>query len=138
MGNFIEDVLKNIRVAKCYSSDHQVVLLDQVDRLIKELGVRLIVVDSLMAHFRAEYVGRGVLAPRQQAINNYMRKLASMASAFNLAVVVTNQAVSSPGFISFTKPTGGNVVAHASTTRLWIRRPSTMKEQRIVRLLESP
>lgn len=44
-----------------------------------------------------------------------------MAEEFGVAVVLTNQVVANPDGMSFakdsTKPIGGNIIAHASTTR---------------------
>ena len=133
-----KEAVNRIVVAECYSSDHQIFLLNNSHEIVRRENVRLIVVDSLMAHFRSEYIGREALAERQQKLNQYMARLARMARKFNLAVFVTNQAVSSPDFFGAIQPTGGNVVAHSSVTRLWIRRPKAMSSLRIVRLTESP
>lgn len=127
-----------ITVAECYSSDHQTFLLNNCHRIIRGEKVRLVVVDSLMVHFRSEYIGRETLADRQQKLNQYMARLGRMAKKFNLVVLVTNQAVSSPDFFGATHPTGGNIVAHSSTTRMWIKRPRAMSSTRIIRLNESP
>ena len=133
-----KEAVEHIIVAECYSSDHQIFLLNNSHRIVRANNIRLIVVDSLMAHFRSEYIGRESLAERQQKLNQYMARLGRMARKFNMAVFVTNQAVSSPDFFGATHPTGGNVVAHSSVTRLWIRRPKAMSPLRIVRLTESP
>jgi len=133
-----KEAVNRIIVAECYSSDHQIFLLNNSHKIVRENNIRLIVVDSLMAHFRSEYIGREALAERQQKLNQYMARLGRMARKFNMAVFVTNQAVSSPDFFGATHPTGGNVVAHSSVTRLWIRRPKAMSPLRIVRLTESP
>lgn len=133
-----QQVKHGITVAECYTSDHQIFLLNNCHRIIAQENVRLIIVDSLMAHFRSEYIGRETLAERQQKLNQYMARLNRMARKHNLAVFVTNQAVSSPDFFGATVPTGGNIVAHSSTTRMWIKRPQAMSSIRIVRLNESP
>jgi len=133
-----EQALSRITIAECYSSDHQIFLLNNSHLIVRDENVRLIVVDSLMAHFRSEYIGREVLAERQQKLNQYLARLSRMARRLNLVVFVTNQAVSSPDFFGATHPTGGNIVAHSSCTRLWIRRPKAMSPVRIVRLTESP
>src|SRR3990167_7347261 len=69
-----QKVLKNIRVARAYNSDHQMLLAEKVEDLISKQGlnVKLVVVDSLTAHFRAEFIGRGTLADRQQKLNKHM------------------------------------------------------------------
>lgn len=131
-------VLERITVSKCYTSDHQVFLLNHCDKIIEENKVRLIVVDSIITHFRSEYIGRELLAPRQQKLNNYLKRLVKFAVGFNLAVVVTNQAVANPQFFGATRATGGNIMGHASTTRMILRRPKTLASKRIARLTESP
>jgi len=114
-----ENVLKNILVARAFNSDHQILLVDKVGELIKNgEPVRLVVVDSLTAHFRAEYTGRGQLADRQQKLNKYLHNLMKMAEQFNLAVYVTNQVMANPAMM-FGDPTtaiGGNIVGHACLT----------------------
>ncbi|MDP2947617.1 MAG: DNA repair and recombination protein RadA, partial [Nanoarchaeota archaeon] len=111
-----EKVLKNILVARAFNSDHQMLLLDKVAELIKDgEPIRLIVIDSLTAHFRAEFTGRGQLADRQQRLNRYLHNLMKVAEMNNLAVYVTNQVMSDPAqlFGDPTKAIGGNIVGHA-------------------------
>ena len=134
-----ESVLKNILVARAFNSDHQILLIDKVAELIKDgEPIRVVVVDSLTAHFRAEFSGRGQLADRQQKLNKYLHKLMQMAEQFNLAVYVTNQVMSNPAMM-FGDPTtaiGGNIVGHASTYRIYIRRGK--KGSRVAKLIDSP
>ena len=134
-----ENVLKNIFVARAFNSDHQILLIDKIGEMIKEGEViRLVVIDSLTAHFRAEYSGRGQLADRQQKLNRYIHNLMKMAEQFNLSVYVTNQVMSNPAmmFGDPTTPIGGNIVGHASTYRLYIRRGK--KGSRVAKLIDSP
>jgi DNA repair protein RadA len=134
-----EKVLKNILVARAFNSDHQILLIDKVGELIKNgENVKLVVVDSLTAHFRAEFSGRGMLADRQQKLNKYLHNLMKMAEQFNLAVYVTNQVMANPAMM-FGDPTtaiGGNIVGHASTYRIYIRRGK--KGSRVAKLIDSP
>ncbi len=134
-----EKVLKNIFVARAFNSDHQILLLDKVAELIKNgEPVKLIIVDSLTAHFRAEFSGRGMLADRQQRLNRYLHQLAKLADQFNLAVYVTNQVMSNPAQM-FGDPTtaiGGNIVGHACTYRMYLRRGK--KDTRVAKLIDSP
>ena len=134
-----ESVLKNILVARAFNSDHQILLIDKVGELIKDgEPIRIVVIDSLTAHFRAEFSGRGQLADRQQKLNKYLHKLMQMAEQFNLAVYVTNQVMSNPAMM-FGDPTtaiGGNIVGHASTFRIYIRRGK--KGSRVAKLIDSP
>ncbi len=135
-----EKVLKNIKIARAYNSDHQMLLAEKVDDLIKkqELNVRLVIVDSLTAHFRAEFIGRGTLAERQQKLNKHLRDLAKISSLNNICVYITNQVSSDPAqfFGDPTKPIGGNIVAHASTFRIYLRKGK--KGSRVAKLIDAP
>ncbi len=134
-----DKVLKNILVARAFNSDHQMLLLDKVSELIKDgEPIKLIIVDSLTAHFRAEFSGRGMLADRQQRLNRYLHQLSKLAEQFNLAVYVTNQVMSNPAqmFGDPTQAIGGNIVGHACTFRMYIRRGK--KDSRVVKLIDSP
>jgi DNA repair protein RadA len=134
-----EDVVKNIIVAEAYTSDHQIFLLENADKIIKENNIHLIIVDSLTAHFRSEYVGRETLALRQQKLNKHMHKLIRLARAFNAVAVVTNQVMSKPDvfFGDAVHPIGGHVVGHSSHTRVYLRK-SARGPVRIARLVSSP
>jgi len=134
-----DKVLKNILVARAFNSDHQMLLLDRISELIKEgEPIRLMIIDSLTAHFRAEYSGRGQLADRQQRLNRYLHNLMKIAEQNNLAVYVTNQVMSDPAqlFGDPTKAIGGNIVGHACTYRMYLRRGK--KDSRVCKLIDSP
>ncbi|HDO42357.1 MAG TPA: DNA repair and recombination protein RadA [Candidatus Bathyarchaeota archaeon] len=134
-----QKVVKNIIWAEAYTSDHQMFLLENADKVIKENNIRLIVVDSLTAHFRSEYIGRENLALRQQKLNQHMHKLIRLARAFNAVALVTNQVMSSPEvyFSETIRPIGGHIVAHTSHTRVFLRK-SARGPVRIARLVSSP
>ena len=135
-----EQVLKNIKVARAYNSDHQMLLAEKIEDLIKKKGlnVKLVVIDSLTAHFRAEFIGRGTLADRQQKLNKHMHVLLKLADTYNLSVYVTNQVMAKPDMF-FGDPTqaiGGHIVAHASTFRIYLRKGK--KGTRVAKLIDSP
>ena len=132
-------VVKNIIYAEAYTSDHQMFLLENADEVIKANNIKLIIVDSLTAHFRSEYIGREMLAPRQQKLNKHMHKLIGLARAFNAVAVVTNQVMAKPDvfFGDAIHPIGGHIVGHTSHTRLYLRRASR-GPVRIARLVSSP
>ncbi len=134
-----EEVAKNIIYAEAYTSDHQMFLLDNADEVIKPNNVRLIIVDSLTSHFRSEYIGREMLARRQQRLNKHMHKLIRLARAFNAVAVVTNQVMSKPDafFGNAVHPIGGHIVAHTSNTRVYLRKASR-GPVRIARLVACP
>jgi DNA repair protein RadA len=130
--------LKNIYVARAYNAEHQMILADKAADMIKEKGIKLVIVDSLTAQFRAEFVGRGTLAERQQKLNKHMRSLQKLAEMNNVAVLVTNQVMSRPDILfgDPTEPVGGNVVGHASKTRLYLRK--SKEDKRVAKLVDSP
>jgi len=133
-----KEVVKNIIYAEAFTSDHQMFLLDHADEVIKERNIRLIIIDSLTAHFRSEYIGRESLAERQQKLNKHLHKLIRLARAFNAVAVVTNQVMAKPDvfFGDAVAPIGGHVVAHTSHTRIYLRKGKG--PIRIARLVSSP
>lgn len=134
-----EKVLKNIFVARAFNSDHQILLLDKISEMIKNgEPIKLLIIDSLTAHFRAEFAGRGQLADRQQKLNKYMHNLMKLAEQHNLIVYVTNQVMANPAQM-FGDPTtaiGGHIVGHASTYRIYLRK--SKKDSRVAKLIDSP
>jgi len=139
-GKEIENFLGGYCGVYCHNSDHQVLLLEKCDEIIKKNNIRLIIVDSLTSHFRSEYVGRETLAIRQQKLNKHLHKLVRLARAFNVAAVITNQVMAKPDefFSPFAvSPIGGHIVGHTSHTRIFLRK-SVGKNIRIARLTVSP
>ncbi|WP_339105198.1 DNA repair and recombination protein RadA [Haloterrigena salinisoli] len=139
----VEDVLDKIHVAKAFNSNHQMLLAEKAKELAgehedSEYPVRLLCVDSLTAHFRAEYVGRGELADRQQKLNKHLHDLDKVGNLYNCAVIVTNQVASNPDsfFGDPTQPIGGNILGHKSTFRIYLRK--SKGDKRIVRLVDAP
>jgi DNA repair protein RadA len=132
------NILKNIIVARAFNSDHQILIVEKLDEIIKEKNIKLVIVDSIISHFRAEYLGRESLPARQQRLNKHLHRLLRMAEVFNIPVIVTNQVVASPDafFGPPTKPAGGHVLAHLSTNRVFLRKGR--KSTRIARIIDSP
>jgi len=133
-----DEVLKKIHVARAYNSSHQMLLVDKVKELSKDVPASLLVVDSLTAHFRAEYIGRGALADRQQKLNKHMHDLLRWGDLNNGVVCVTNQVSSKPDafFGDPTRPIGGHIVGHTATFRVYLRK--SKGPRRIARLIDSP
>ncbi|WP_254864317.1 DNA repair and recombination protein RadA [Halovivax gelatinilyticus] len=139
----VESILEKIHVAKAFNSNHQMLLAEKAKELASDLEdteypIRLLCVDSLTAHFRAEYVGRGELAPRQQKLNKHLHDIDKVGNLYNAAVIVTNQVASNPDsfFGDPTQPIGGNILGHKSTFRIYLRKSKGTK--RIVRLVDAP
>jgi DNA repair protein RadA len=132
-----EAVLEGIIVAKAFNSSHQELIIGELGEQVRNWGIKLVIVDSAVAHYRAEFLGRGTLSERQQRLNRFMHSLVRTAEVYNLAVVVTNQVQSSPDtfFGDPTKATGGHVVAHTSTYRIYVRKSG---KNRVARMVDSP
>ena len=114
----IDEVLQKIHVARAFNSSHQILMAEKINELIQQgNNIKLVIVDSLMAHFRAEYVGRESLAVRQQKLNQHLHALQQIANTYNVAVFI-------------------HVLGHASTYRIWLKKGLAGK--RIARLVDSP
>jgi len=113
-------------------------LAEKSEELLRQGGIKLLVIDSLTSSFRAEYIGRGTLAERQQLLNKHLRKLHELADLYDVAVFVTNQVSARPDafFGDPNKPIGGHVLGHSATLRIYLRK--SKKGQRIARLVDSP
>jgi len=133
-----DEILSKIHVARAYNSSHQMLLAEKVNELSKEFSARLLIVDSLTSHFRAEFIGRGALADRQLKLNKHMHALLRWGDLNNGVVLVTNQVSSKPDafFGDPTRPIGGHIVGHTATFRLYLRKSKGGK--RIARLIDSP
>lgn len=133
-----ETALKNIYVAKAYNSDHQVILAEKSEELLKNGNVKLVIVDSITSAFRSDYTGRGTLADRQQKLNRHLHQLQKMADVYNVAIYITNQVMSRPDILfgDPTAPIGGHILGHQATFRVYLRK--SKGDKRIARLIDSP
>jgi DNA repair protein RadA len=132
------EALRNIRVARVYNTDQQMVMVKKVEEFAEKEGIRLLVVDSVTSLFRAEYHGRERMPERQQKLNRHLMDLHLLADSFDMAVYVTNQVLADPSmfFGDPTRPVGGHILAHAATTRVYLRKSKNPK--RIARIYDSP
>jgi DNA repair protein RadA len=131
--------LKNIIVGRAYNSDHQVLLIKEASKIVKEKNIKLVVVDSIIGHFRSEYIGRGTLANRQQTLNVHIHDLLRLTEVFEeLAVMFTNQVSSKPDVFygNPTVATGGHIIAHGATVRIYLRKGKG--EQRVAKMIDAP
>jgi meiotic recombination protein DMC1 len=130
----------NILYARAKNSEHQHELLCNMAEQFTSGEYRLLIVDSIMNLFRSDFTGRGELNERQQKLAQHLRKLVEFAEEFNLTVFLTNQVQSDPGATFVTtdgrKPVGGHILAHASTTRVLLRKGRG--EERIAKVVDSP
>lgn len=137
------DVLDNVAYARAYNTDHQTQLLLQASAMMTDTRYALIIIDSATSLYRTDYSGRGELSERQMHMGKFLRTLQRIADEFGVAVVITNQVVSDVGGASMfggggdaKKPIGGNIMGHASTTRLSFRKGKG--DSRIVKVYDSP
>ena len=135
-----EMVLENVVYARAHNSEQQKELLKQACSLMSEDRFSLLVVDSATALYRTDYMGRGELSERQMQLAQFLRALTRRSAEFGIAVVLTNQVVANPDGMSFakdaTKPIGGNIIAHASHTRLQLKK--ARGENRVCKVIDSP
>jgi DNA repair protein RadA len=126
-----------VAVCKVYNSAHLELIVKNLGKYIDDYKAKLVIVDSIISLHRAEFSGRGTLADRQQRLNTIMHKLLRISEIYNIAIIVTNQVQSAPDtfFGDPTKPTGGNVIGHASTYRVYLRKSG---ENRVAKMIDSP
>ena len=132
-----EQILKRIAICKAYNSSHLELIVKSIGKYIDDFKAKMIIIDSVISLHRAEFAGRGTLADRQQRLNGIMHKLVRIAEIYNVDIVLTNQVQSSPDafFGDPTKPAGGNVIGHASTYRIYLKKAGN---DRIARIIDSP
>ncbi len=133
-----DKTLKNIFVARAFNSEHQTLLVEKAQEMIQEKNIGLIIIDSITSHFRADYIGRGELAGRQQKLNRHLHQLQRLADAYNLVVYITNQVMARPDvlFGDPTAPIGGHVLGHMSNVRIYLRKGR--EGTRIARIVDAP
>ena len=131
-------ILDNITVARAYSSAHQELILSESSRIIESQDIKLLILDSAISLFRSEFLGLAALSLRQQRLNKFVHSIMRIAQTHQIAVLLANQVQSSPdtgfGNMSF-KAAGGNIFAHSSTYRIFLRKSN---RNRIARMVDSP
>lgn len=133
-----DEVMGNIFYIRAVNSDHQMAIVDELFDLVPKEGIKLIAIDSVTGHFRAEYIGREHLAQRQQKLNKHLHQLMRLAEIYNVAVIVTNQVMARPD-VFYGDPTqavGGHVLYHAPGVRVQLRR--SRGNRRIARVVDAP
>jgi DNA repair protein RadA len=130
-------VLKSVAVCKVYNSSHLELIIKDLGKYVNDFNAKLVIIDGIISLHRAEFAGRGTLADRQQRLNGMLHKIIRLAEIFNIAVVITNQVQSSPDtfFGDPTKAAGGNIIAHSSTYRIYLRKSG---ENRVAKMMDSP
>lgn len=133
----VEDPLSGVFVARPINVEEmEEVVVRSLPGLMRD-GVRLVVVDSVIALYRAEFKGREWLAARQQRINYLLDWLKRIARVYGSVVAITNQVVAVPSTwgVALKLPAGGNIIAHASTHRFFMKKAG---DAWLVECLDSP
>ncbi len=133
-----DEVMENIYWIRAINSHHQMAIVDQLFDMLKRENIKLVVVDSVTGHFRAEYPGRENLAMRQQLLNKHLHQLARLSEIYNVAVVITNQVMARPDMFygDPTQAVGGHVLYHAPGVRVQLKKSRGNK--RIARIVDAP
>lgn len=136
----VDETNDKIHIAKAFNAAHQILLIEKkAPELAEKVPVKLVIVDSLVAHFRSEYIGRGNLSERQGLLNKHMHDLLHFAYLHNAAVAVTNQVLTNPAlppFMDPTKPVGGHIIGHTSTYRVYLKKGKPGRST--ARMIDSP
>jgi len=132
-----DETLEGILVAPAYNANHLSLLIRSLHKIVQENHIRLVICDSLIAHFRSEYIGRANLADRQQLLASCLGDLLRIAAANDVAVGLTNQMQANPSgyFSNPNRPAGGHIMAHAATYRVQLWKGS--KNTRLAAVIDS-
>jgi len=132
-----EKILQGIIYIEVFHSLHQKSIVTKLPKLCQDHNIKLIVVDSMMAHLRSEYPGRGMLAERQHLLADVLQRLEKISRNHKITVIYTNQVMDRPtAYGNPEKPIGGHVMGHAATLRLHIRK--ARQQKRIIEVVKSP
>jgi DNA repair protein RadA len=145
-----EEIMKRVFVCKIYYSAHLEAVIRNLAKSIEQYNARLVIIDNIISLHRAEFPGRETLAERQQRLNTILHKLVRLAQIYNIAVVYTNQVQAQPdnaygngsggiggAHFGSMRTAGGNIMGHASTYRIFIRKAGS-NNSRIATMLDSP
>jgi len=144
--DFLDLVTENIDIQQASSSAVQQKKMDKAyeDVLAGKKNYVIIIVDSLVNTFRQDYPKLNELAPRQKAINIFLKRakdtITITKTPDNLGGILfcTNQAQQKPTIYGDgVTNIGGGVVQHNLDLRLKCRRPSQKKPDRVVKIVDS-
>ena len=133
----VGEYLNQITYLYCPNTEQLMGTINGLSKILDDKKPKLVILDGAIGQFREEYLGRGTLAERQMQIARLMSHIKNISFYFRCAVVFTNQVQSDPSmmFGDPIKPIGGNVVAHASTYRLYFKKSG---KKRLARMIDSP
>jgi DNA repair protein RadA len=116
-----ENILANIQLKTPVYRGQQESCIDQVCSSIGNSTaasrVKLLIIDSMTFHYKAEDSERSRLTKRAERLNIYMHKLHHLDITKKIALVITNHTTNEPHDdfrYSIPRPFGGNIIFHAS------------------------
>ena len=120
----VDIVTSNMRIARAYNADHLLQLIEELPKLVNDFNAKMVILDSIISHFRGEYKGLGNLAERQKDLGTVIHMLTRVASGFRIPVLVTNQVQTNIGVVfgDANQPAGGNIMGHGGTYRVMFRK----------------
>jgi DNA repair protein RadA len=134
-----EAILTQIYHCRIYNSLELELIINNLGKSIEQYNARLVIIDSIISLHRAEFSGRETLAERQQRLGKILNKLRKYADVYNIAVVVTNQVISSPQNSQFEtdslRAAGGNIMGHGTTYRIFLKKSG---KNRVAVMYDSP
>ena len=134
-----DKVLSRIHCIRVVSAAQQVLVMDKVNEVASTLNIKLIVVDSVIATFRADFAGgRQILPERQGLLNKHLTSLKQFAKNHKAVIICTNQMSANPDagmFMADSQPVGGLVLGHNCAIRIGIRKGKA--GTRVIRLEKS-
>ncbi|MEM3220807.1 MAG: DNA repair and recombination protein RadA [Saccharolobus sp.] len=139
LGLDVDNVMNNIYYIRAINADHQITIVEDLQELVtKDPSIKLVIVDSVTSHFRAEYPGRENLAMRQQKLNKHLHQLTRLSEVYDIAVVITNQVMARPDMF-YGDPTvavGGHTLYHVPGIRIQLKK--SRGNRRIARVIDAP
>lgn len=121
----------HIIVRKASDAVQQIEIIKWAVKAVQHLPIRLIIVDSMTAQFRTDYLGRGNTKTKFDLLNEMAHDLKAIAEDHNIAVLAVNQIYHKPDDSFGADPTipyGGNVWGHMVPYRLKIEKSGTKKK----------
>jgi RecA/RadA recombinase len=121
-----KQIRQNVQVAQPKNSREQEASLEEATCLFakSDSHIKLIILDSLMYHYRGDYPGRSGLAERAHRLNVCMFKLRNLARTQDVAILVTTQSTSNPRYaeVEDPQPFGGKIISYTSTYIVHLKR----------------
>lgn len=118
-----DKALENLYVSDTIDTNDLLEKVKNAKKLCGQEDIGLVIVDSIIGPFRAEFSGRNELTERQNKLGDVILGLRELVRAHGVAVAYTNQVYDDPGemFGDSVRPAGGNVLGHNSSFRVYLQ-----------------